>query len=151
MCGCLTCASHWGLGLKPRYVPWLGIEPATLWFTGQCSIHWATPARAIFYWLCYYSCPNFSPLPPLPQTLLHHCSCPWVLRISSLTTPFLYCTLHPHGYSVATYLHFLIPSPPYPVSHTPTSSGNHQNTLSIHDWVSVLLVLLVCFFRFNCW
>ena len=24
---------------------WLGIEPAALWFTGQCSIHWATPAR----------------------------------------------------------------------------------------------------------
>ena len=33
---------------QPRHMPWLGIKPATLWFTGQRSIHWATPARAIF-------------------------------------------------------------------------------------------------------
>ena len=33
-------------GPQPRHVPWLGIEPATLWFTGQHSVHWATPARA---------------------------------------------------------------------------------------------------------
>ena len=25
---------------------WLGIKPATLWFTGWCLIHWATTARA---------------------------------------------------------------------------------------------------------
>ena len=37
---------HWGPGLKPRHVPWLGIELATLWFAGPCSTHWATPARA---------------------------------------------------------------------------------------------------------
>ena len=24
---------------------WLGIKPATFWFAGWCSIHWATPAR----------------------------------------------------------------------------------------------------------
>ena len=36
--GDLTC--------KPSYVPWLGIKPATLWITVQCSIHWTTPARA---------------------------------------------------------------------------------------------------------
>ena len=46
MCGCLFCASSWGLGLQPKRVPWLGIKPATLWFRGQYSIHWATPARA---------------------------------------------------------------------------------------------------------
>ena len=39
-------APNWGPGSQPRHVPWLGIEPATLWFTGQHSIHWATPARA---------------------------------------------------------------------------------------------------------
>ena len=32
-------------GLQPGHVPWLGIKPVTLWFTGQHSIHWATPAR----------------------------------------------------------------------------------------------------------
>ena len=35
-----------GPGPQPRHVPLLGIELATLWFTGQHSIHWATPARA---------------------------------------------------------------------------------------------------------
>ena len=35
----------WGPGPQPRHVPWLGIKPTTLWFTGQHSIHWATPAR----------------------------------------------------------------------------------------------------------
>ena len=28
------------------HVPLLGIKPATLWFAGQHSMHWATPARA---------------------------------------------------------------------------------------------------------
>ena len=35
-----------GPGPQPRHVPRLGIEPATLWFTGQHSIHSATPATA---------------------------------------------------------------------------------------------------------
>ena len=47
MCGCLSHALCWGPGLQLRHVPWLGIIPATLWFTGWCSIHWATPARAV--------------------------------------------------------------------------------------------------------
>ena len=33
-------------GSQPRHVPQLGIEPATLWFSGWCSIHRATQARA---------------------------------------------------------------------------------------------------------
>ena len=33
-----------GTWLQPRYVPWLGIEPATLWFAGHHSIHWDIPA-----------------------------------------------------------------------------------------------------------
>ena len=44
--GCLSCAPYWGPGPQPRHAPWLGIKPPTLWFTGWCSIHWATPARA---------------------------------------------------------------------------------------------------------
>ena len=32
MCGCLSPAPHWGPGPQPRPVPWLGIEPVTLWF-----------------------------------------------------------------------------------------------------------------------
>ena len=34
-----------GNGLQPRRMPWLGLEPATLWFPGWHSIHWATSAR----------------------------------------------------------------------------------------------------------
>ena len=83
--------------------------------------------------------------PSFPQATPHHCSCPWVIRISSLATPFLHCTLHPHGYSVTTYLYFLIPSPLHPLPHVPFPSGNHHNALRIHDSVSVLLVCLVCF------
>ena len=49
MCGCLSHALQWGPGPQPRPVPWLAIEPATLWFAGQHSIHRATPARAIEY------------------------------------------------------------------------------------------------------
>ena len=30
---CLSCTTNRGLGPKPRHVPWLGIELATLWFT----------------------------------------------------------------------------------------------------------------------
>ena len=46
MCCYLLCVPLWGPGLQPRHVPWLGSEPAMLWFAGWCSIHWATPARA---------------------------------------------------------------------------------------------------------
>ena len=46
MCGCLSRAPYWGPGPQPRLVPCVGIKPATLWFAGRCSIHWATPARA---------------------------------------------------------------------------------------------------------
>ena len=45
MCDCLSHSPHRGPGPQPRHVPWLGMEPATLWFTGQHSVHWATPAR----------------------------------------------------------------------------------------------------------
>ena len=43
---------HWGPGLQPRHVPWLGIEPMTLWFAGWHSIHWATPARLFVNLFC---------------------------------------------------------------------------------------------------
>ena len=49
--GYLSHAPKWGPGLRPRHMPWLGIKPATLWFTGQHSIHWATPARAAVLFL----------------------------------------------------------------------------------------------------
>ena len=53
MCGCLLSTSYWGPGPQPRHAPWLGIELVTLCFVVQCSIHWATPARARFEILQY--------------------------------------------------------------------------------------------------
>ena len=50
--------------------------------------------KIVFYWLCYYGCPDFSqfvPFHPAPHSLWqspHHCSCPPVLRVSSSATPF---------------------------------------------------------------
>ena len=51
MCGCHSCTPYWGPGPQPRNVPWLGIELATLWFTGCHSVHQATPARAEYTFL----------------------------------------------------------------------------------------------------
>ena len=79
-----------------------------------------------FYWLCYYSCPNFSPVAPLhpapPYSLRpcpHHWSCPWVMCINSLATPFpvLYLT---SPWLFCNYLLVLLnpftssPIPPHP-------------------------------------
>ena len=61
---------HWGPGLKPRHVPWLGIKPTTIWFVGWHSIHWAIPARALntfflkivnqlTYWHLDFTCVNW--------------------------------------------------------------------------------------------
>ena len=46
---CLSQAPNCRPGPQPRHVPWLGIEPATLWFPGRHTIRWTTPARATIY------------------------------------------------------------------------------------------------------
>ena len=46
--------NHRGPGPQPRHVPWLGIEPKTLCFTGLCPVHWATPARAVIFNYVYF-------------------------------------------------------------------------------------------------
>ena len=57
--GCLLHAPNWGSGLQPRHMPWPGIKLVTFWFTGQCSIHWGTPARPrprpwlFLFFLCF--------------------------------------------------------------------------------------------------
>ena len=90
--------------------------------------------------------PIFLPLSPStqhPHSLRispHHCSCPWVICISSLATPFSYtlCTVHPHGYSVTIYLYFLIPSPLHPLPHSPSH-------LAIIKTLSVSMILSLFF------
>ena len=52
MCGCLSSTPYLGWDPQPRHMSQLGIELVTLWFAGWCSVHWATPARAIFFLEC---------------------------------------------------------------------------------------------------
>ena len=63
LCGCLLNTPYWGPSPQSRHVPWLGIEPATRWFTGQCSVHWATPARNDFFFKTHTHTHTHKPLP----------------------------------------------------------------------------------------
>ena len=90
--------------------------------------------------------PHGPPPPSTPYSLRqspHHCSCPWVMHISSLATPF------PTLYFISPWLscnYIFILLNPLTSSSSPYNtllSGNHQNTL--HIQVSVLSVCLVCF------
>ena len=45
----LLVCPHRGLVHNPTMCPRLGIKLSTIWFAGQHSIHWATPARAQTY------------------------------------------------------------------------------------------------------
>ena len=59
------------LALNPGMCPRLGIEQVALWFAGQHSIHWATPARASLTLLCFperkqkinFPCAGVFPIP----------------------------------------------------------------------------------------
>ena len=54
-------------GPQARHMPWLGVEPATVWFAGGYSIHWATPARAQLCFLIPAPFPPFFPFPLPPE------------------------------------------------------------------------------------
>ena len=92
------------------------------------------------------------PLCHPPQSTPHslrksprRCSCPWVMRISSLVAPFpvLYFTSPRLFYN---YLFVLLnPLTTSTIPPHPLPSDNHQNILHIHDVVSGLLVCLVWF------
>ena len=99
-----------------------------------------------------YSPPTCTTFPPAFPPLR---SCPWVIHISSLASPFpilfltslcLFCTYH---------LCFLFSVPFSPLSHSPTN--NPPCDLAFCESVPVLVVCLVnfcfcfCFFRVGCW
>ena len=85
------------------------------------------------------------PAPPIPSsnppTIVHvHGSC-----VGSLAAPFpILYFISPQLFCNCRFV-LLFPSPLHALSHTPFSSGNHQDALHIHDSVSVLLVCLVWF------
>ena len=94
---------------------------------------------------------TFLPLPPPPSTphsfrqSPHHCSCPWVTCTSCLATPFPILYFTSHGYSVTTYLYFLIPSPLHPFYPSLLPSGNHLVTnLFIYLFILLLLTFSLC-------
>ena len=113
----------------------------------------------IYYWLCYYSCPIFSPryspLPciPLPPSFPHFSSCPWFVHTRSLASPFpiiflpslcLFCTYH---------LCFLFPVPFSPFFPLPLLLPTDNPPCDLHfcDFVPVLVVCFCFSFRFSCW
>ena len=49
VCRCFSHVLYWRPGPQTRHVPSLGIELVALWFAGQHSNHWATPARAYYF------------------------------------------------------------------------------------------------------
>ena len=53
MCGWLSCTPNWGPGLQPRPVPWLGIEPVTLWLTSWHSVTEPQQPGLLFFWGTY--------------------------------------------------------------------------------------------------
>ena len=95
-----------------------------------------------------FSSPLYHPLlcNPLPTSIAHTLSsCPWVVHISSLSSPFhilfltfpcLFCTYH---------LCFLFPLPFYPLPLLPHPANNSPCSLHFYDSVPVLVVCLVCY------
>ena len=112
VCGWVSHTPHWGPGPKPRHVPWLGIELATLWFAGRHSILWATPARAIFI---VYAVIVFSGFFSLP----HPTPVPILLSVSGLCINVLWLILSPS------------------LSHPPQLSGCCQSVSCINLFIFI--------------
>ena len=116
----------------------------------------------LFYLLCYYSCPIFSfPLSPsiqhlpLPSAFPYLSSCPWVVHVSSLASPFPILFLTSPCLFSTYHLCCLFPFPTF-YSH-PLPADNPPCDLHFYDSIPVLVVCLVCFlfclfvcFRFSC-
>ena len=112
----------------------------------------------LFIFLIYYIdyviivVPFFSPLyAPLPCTLLPPpvpplSSCPWVIYISSLASPFPILSLTFPCLFCTYQLCFLIPAPFPPFSPSPLPADNPPCDLYFCDSVPVLVVCLGVFF-----
>ena len=100
-----------------------------------CQLSW-------FFLLCLASPPPSVPYPFRKSP--HHCSCPWVMHITSLATlfPILYFT------SLRLFCNYLFvllnPLTSSPIPWYPLPSGNHQNALCI-TWFFLCSCLLTLF------
>ena len=94
----------------------------------------------------YSSPPCTAPLPPAFPTLS---SCPWVVHVSSLASPFPILFLTSPCLFCACQLCFLFPVPFPPFSSFPLPADNPPNDLHLYHSVPVLVVCLVCFCFLN--
>ena len=96
--------------------------------------------------------PLYAPPPStaLSSSILPLSSCPWVMHISSLGSPFPMLFLTSPCLFSTYHLCFLFPVPfPHSPSHLP--ADNPPRDLHFCDSVPILVVCLVCFcFRFSC-
>ena len=97
---------------------WSTLGGVSLFYFAHSSVQWYLIVTLfyflnIFYWLCYYSCPNSSPLPPSAwyPPIPPLSSCPWVVRIGSLASPFPILFLTSPCIFCTYQLHFIIPTP----------------------------------------
>ena len=76
---------EWGLNPRPRHLSWLGIDPMTLQFLGQCLTNWATPASAPSAFSQRLQRASFAPTfnrPPL-ETIVHLIQEVWRRNLTS--------------------------------------------------------------------
>ena len=92
-------------------------------------------------------CPSPHRTPHSLRQFPHHCSCPWVMRISSLATPFpILCFTSP--WLFCNYL-FILPSPLTSSPIPPHPSPIWQPS-KLYPWFCLCSCLLSLFFNFNC-
>ena len=127
--------------------------------SGQCISMFIISIQILKIYFIEYALtvvPIFLPVPPstwyppFHPSMPHLNSCPWVVHISYLASPFpilfltspcLFCTYH---------LCFLIPEPFLPFSLFPLPTDNLPCDLHFCDSVPILDFCLACFFRFSC-
>ena len=160
MCGCISHASNWEPGPQPRHLPCVGIKPATLWFAGQHSIHWAIPAKVFLFLTLLFIVDTitdvliFSPFAHLHPALAlfslrlsPHCRlCLWVMYIGWSANPFTF--FHPvppppslGQLSVSIFCLFLFCSLVYFVHWIPHISEIIW-WLSFSDWLISLSIII---------
>ena len=111
--------------------------------------------KKIFYWLYYYTCPNFflpfislRPVLPLTPPFPHLSLCSWVIPVSSLASPFPILFLTSPCLFYTYQLCFLFPVPFPWFSPFPLPTGNPPCDLHFCDSGPVLVVCLAFVFVF---
>ena len=115
-------------------------------------ILWEAFFKKYIYWLCYYSCPIHpsllpSALKPPPTSSPPLSSCPYIIHISSLASPFSILFLTSPCLFSTCHLCYLF-SVPFPLL-SPTHTAADNPPCGLHFWDSVL-VLVICLVCFGC-